>query len=71
VKVRNVETYRPELLKRWVERTRAFAKAAESEKAPLNVVSCDPPQAIAQTLISIEQVGLALAVQCRVDVVRP
>jgi hypothetical protein len=70
VKVRNVEAHRAELLKRWVERTRAFAKAAESEKAPLELVNCDPPQAIAQTVISVEQVGLSLPVQCRIDVVR-
>jgi len=70
VKVRNPDAYRPELVKRWVERTRAFAKAAESEKAPLSVVNCEPPQAISQTQISIEQVGLTLPVQCRIDVVR-
>lgn len=70
VKVRNPEVYRAELLKRWVERTRAFAKVAESEKAPLNLVNCEPPQAISQTHISIEQVGLTLPVQCRIDVVR-
>lgn len=70
VKVKNPEAYRTELVKHWVERTRAFAKAAESEKAPLNLVNCDPPQAISQTPISIEQVGLTLPVQCHIDVVR-
>ncbi len=70
VKVRNVETHRPELVKRWVERMRAFAKAAESDNAPLNLVNCDPPQAISQTHISIEQVGLTLPAQCRIDVAR-
>lgn len=71
VKVHNPEAFRGELVKRWVERTRAFAKAAESEKAPLNLVNCEPPQAISQTPISIEEVGLSLAVQCRIDVARP
>lgn len=70
VKVKNPEAFRAELVKRWVERTRTFAKAAESEKAPLNLVNCDPPQAISQTPISIEQVGLSLPVQCRIDVAR-
>ncbi len=70
VKVRKPETYRPELVKQWVERMRAFAKAAESDKAPLNLVNCDPPQAISQTHISIEQVGLTLPAQCRIDVAR-
>jgi hypothetical protein len=68
VKVRDVEVHRSELVKRWVERLRAFAHAAESEKAPLNIVNCDPPQAISQTHISIEQVGLTLPAQCRIDV---
>lgn len=70
VKLRNPEAHRAELIKRWVERTRAFARTTESEKAPLNVVSCEPPQGISQTHISIEQVGLTLPVQCRVDVAR-
>lgn len=70
VKVRNPEVHRAELVKRWVERTRTFAKAAESEKAPLNVVNCEPPHMISQSVISVEQVGLSLAVQCRIDVVR-
>ena len=65
-----MEAHRAELVKRWVERTRAFAKAAESEKAPLHIVQCDPPQAISQTTISIEQVGLTLPMQCRIDIVR-
>ena len=71
VKVKNPDTHRPELIKRWVERTRAFAKAAESEKAPLNLLNCEPPQTITQTPISLEQIGLSLPVQCRVDVARP
>lgn len=70
LKVKNPESYRAELVKHWVDRTRAFAKAAESDKAPLNLVNCDPPQAITQTPISIEQVGLSLAVSCHVDVAR-
>ncbi|HRI66377.1 MAG TPA: hypothetical protein PK156_19145 [Polyangium sp.] len=70
LKVKNPEVHRPELIKRWVERTRAFAKAAESDKAPLNLLNCEPPQAISQTPISLEQVGLSLPVQCRVDVAR-
>lgn len=70
VKVRTPEVHRAELIKRWVERTRTFAKAAESEKAQLNVVNCEPPQAIVQNVISVEQVGLSLSVQCRIDVVR-
>jgi hypothetical protein len=71
VKVRNPDAYRGELVKRWIERARAFAKLAESEKTPLHLVNCEPPQAISQTHLSIEQVGLTLPVQCRIDVARP
>jgi hypothetical protein len=70
VKLRNPDAFRGELMKRWVERTRAFARLAESEKAPLNIVNCEPPQAINQQPISIEQIGLSLAVSCRIDVAR-
>ncbi len=70
VKLRNPDAFRGELMKRWVERTRVFARLAESEKTPLNIVSCEPPQAINQQPISIEQIGLSLAVSCRIDVAR-
>lgn len=70
VKLRNPDVHRPELIKRWIERTRAFSRLAESEKAPLNIVNCEPPQVINQTQISIEQIGLSLPVSCRVDVAR-
>ncbi|MDI1445384.1 hypothetical protein [Polyangium sp. 6x1] len=68
IKVRDPEAYRPELVKDWVERARAFARVAESQAAPLQLVSCEPPSAITQTPISLEQVGLALPVSCRIDV---
>ena len=68
IKLRDPEAHRPELVKRWVERARAFARVAESERAPLHLVSCEPPSAITQTHISLEQVGLALPVTCRIDV---
>lgn len=71
VKVRNPDVYRGELMKRWIERSQAFAKLAQSERAPLHLVNCEPPQTISQTHISIEQVGLTLPVQCRIDVAHP
>ncbi|MRG92042.1 hypothetical protein [Polyangium spumosum] len=68
IKLRDPESFRPELVKRWVERARAFARVVESERAPLHLVSCEPPNAITQTHISLEKVGLALPVSCRIDV---
>lgn len=70
IKLRDPEAHRAELVKRWVERTRTFARAAESQGAPLDLVSCEPPSAIAQNPISVEQLGLSLGLQCRIDVVR-
>ena len=70
LKVSDPEAYRPELLKRWTERTRAFARGVESNGAPLDLVHCAPPAGITQTPLSIEQVGLSLAVSCQLDVVR-
>jgi len=70
LKLKDPESFRPELIKRWVERARAFAKVAESQAAPLNLVSCEPPAAISQTAISVEQIGLSLPVSCRIDVAR-
>jgi hypothetical protein len=63
------ETYRVELVKRWVTRVKEFATAAEAERAPLHVRHCTPPSAIQQTQISFDEVGLSLPVDCRVDTV--
>lgn len=70
LKVSDPEAYRPELLKRWSERTRAFARGVESNGAPLDLVDCAPPAGISQVPLSLEQVGLSLAVTCHLDVVR-
>jgi len=70
IKLKDPETFRPELVKRWVERARAFSRVAESQAAPLHILSCEPPAAITQTPISVEQIGLSLPVTCRIDVTR-
>lgn len=70
LKVRDPESHRAELIKRWVERARGFASAAESQAAPLSIVNCEPPATINVTPISVEQVALSLSVQCRIDVAR-
>jgi hypothetical protein len=70
LKVSDPEAYRSKLLERWTERTRAFARGVESNGAPLDLVDCAPPAGITQTPLSLEQVGLSLAVTCHLDVVR-
>lgn len=64
------EAHRTELLRRFVERARELASALGSAEAPLQVVDCAPVGAVEQTPVSLEEVGLSLQVQCRLDVVR-
>lgn len=70
LKLRDPESYRAELVKRWVERARGFADAADSQAAPLEIVNCEPPSTIAVSPISVEQIALSLPVQCRIDLGR-
>jgi hypothetical protein len=70
IKLRDPDSFRAELLKKWVERARAFAHAAESQAAPLEIVGCEPPTQVVVNPISVEQVALSLAVQCRIDITR-
>jgi hypothetical protein len=70
IKLKDPESFRPELVKRWVDRARAFSRVAESQAAPLHLVSCEPPAAITQNPISVEQIGLSLPVSCRIDATR-
>jgi hypothetical protein len=67
--VRNPEARRAELMKRWVERARGFISQAQSEQAPLQLVGCEPPGAVKQEPVSVDEVVLSLAVSCRLDVV--
>ena len=68
--VKNVERYRAELTERWLRRARSFAQAAESAAAPLTLVDCAPPADIVEEPVSLEEVGLVLAVTCKLDTVR-
>jgi hypothetical protein len=70
VRVEDPEVYRDELVKRWVQRARAFASAAESEHARLDIVDCAPPGPVAQRELSLDEVTLELDIHCRVDVQR-
>ncbi|WP_395833110.1 hypothetical protein [Cystobacter fuscus] len=67
--VRDPEAFRAELMKRWVERARGFMALAQSERAPLQVVNCEPPGEVKQQEVSVDEVVLSLAVSCRLDAV--
>jgi hypothetical protein len=68
-RVRDPEARRAELTKRWVERARGFMALAQSERAPLQVVGCQPPDEVKQQAVSVDEVVLSLAVSCRLDTV--
>ncbi|HYO52774.1 hypothetical protein, partial [Archangium sp.] len=68
-RVRDPEARRAELMKRWVERARGFMSQAQSERAPLQLVGCEPPGEVKQEPVSVDEVVLSLAVSCRLDVV--
>jgi hypothetical protein len=70
VAVKDPEAYRAKLSERWVERARAFAAAAQAGAAPLHLLDCAPPGEIEQRPISLEEIGLSLAVSCRLDALR-
>ena len=63
--VRDPEAFRAKLTERWVARARAFAAAAQGNEAPLSILDCAPPGEIVQKEQSLEEVGLYLAVSCR------
>jgi hypothetical protein len=65
VVVRDPESFRAKLTERWVARARAFAAAAQGSEAPLSILDCAPPGEIVQREQSLEEVGLHLAVNCR------
>ena len=67
--VREPEARRDELVKRWVDRARGFISQAQSERAPLQLVGCEPPGAVKQEPVSVDEVVLSLAMSCRLDAV--
>ncbi|MFY0571906.1 hypothetical protein ACN28E_49865 [Archangium lansingense] len=67
--VRDPEARRDELMKRWVDRARGFISQAQSERSPLQLVGCEPPGAVKQATVSVDEVVLSLAVSCRLDTV--
>jgi hypothetical protein len=67
MRVTDPEVHRAKLTKQWVERAKAFGEAAQSSTTPLALVDCVAPGEITQRHISNEEVGLTLAVSCRLD----
>ena len=65
--IRVAEQHRPALLTRWLDRARAFARAAEDESAPLRLLDGRVPGEIIQHPLSLEEVRLELSMQCRID----
>ena len=69
--LRDAESKRAELTALWLKHTREFADAVQSKQAPLHVVDCGPAPRVVLTPISLEEVGLSLQVNCRLDAIRP
>jgi hypothetical protein len=65
--LKNPEAFRAELIRLWLEQVRTFSKAAQSQAAPLEILQCEPPRKVNQQHISLEEVGLSLALSCRLD----
>ena len=68
--LKNPEAFRAELIKLWLEQTRTFAKAAQSTAAPLEILQCEPPRKVNQQHVSLEEVGLSLPLNCRLDIAK-
>jgi hypothetical protein len=68
--LKNPEAFRSELTKLWLEQARGFAKAVQSQSAPLEILQCEPPHKVSQQHISLEEVGLSLPFSCRLDIAK-
>ena len=68
--LKNPEAFRAELIKLWLDQTRTFAKTAQSQAAPLEILQCEPPRKVNQQHISLEEVGLSLPLGCRLDIAK-
>lgn len=65
--IKDPEAHRGALTDRWLKRARAFADAAQAGAAPLHLLDCAPPGEIQQQVISLEEIGLSLAIECKLD----
>lgn len=68
--VREPDRLRAELLRRWVERARELSALAQSERAPLHIVRCDPPGDVVQTPVSLDEVRLSIPLEGVLDALR-
>lgn len=68
--VKDPESFRPELMKQWLERARSFASAAQSPGAPLQLLQCEPPGMVQQIHLTLDEVALRLSQSCRIDALR-
>lgn len=64
-RVKNPGAHRKELLDKWAENNRSFAKTAQLADKPLEVTSCTPPAEVTQRAVSLEEVELGLPVSCQ------
>jgi hypothetical protein len=65
-RVTDPEAHRPELVKRWFERSRSFVAAAEGAPAAgVRLSECTPPLEIQQETLGTDEVRLVLAVTCK------
>ena len=67
-RVHDAESFRGPLLKLWAKRARDLAAEAQSAAAPLQITDCQSPGRVEQRPVSLEEVGLNLSVNCRLDV---
>jgi hypothetical protein len=65
---KNPESFRGELIKRWIDHVRSFSVPAQSQAAPLELQQCEPPGKVIQQHISLEEVALMLQLNCKLDV---
>jgi hypothetical protein len=67
VTVKDPESYRAELVQRWVGRAKEFAEAAQIGGATLVIRDCEPPMAVTPYPVSVQEVRLELHISCRIE----
>jgi hypothetical protein len=64
--LKDPEAHRAELMKRWVDQSRAFAAAVQGER-PLQLTACALPGAVEQQVVTLEEVVLKLTMNCQLE----
>ncbi|MBM7113080.1 hypothetical protein [Archangium primigenium] len=71
-RLKDPEHYREALIQQWARRTRTFISQVQSERAPLELIGCEPPVEVKQQPLSVNEVSLSLAgVSCRLGLAQP